>query len=381
MKLKSVKVYVVKISFKQSFKHASANRTFARNIIVSCADSNGIAGWGESMAREYVTGETLEGTVKRYKNIQNLFLQTQINTPDDIQQLLKALRIDKYNAAKCALEIALFDLLARSNKKPLFEYCNESLAGLSSSYEKQIFFYGGAIGLSGLPKTILNALKMKIFGFKYVKIKLEKNINADKKRLFWIRLILGGKIDIRVDANEAWDIAYAKEITPFLKQYKISSIEQPFPKTSIEDNRKLRDYSGLPIILDESLCSLRDAQTTREKGYGDIYCVKLPKVGGIFNALKIFGYCKKNKIPIQLSCQVGESAILSAASRHIAALCPTLKYLEGSFDKYLLKDNVIEGDISFGYGGKACMLTGYGLGINVNPEKVEKLAQESFVLL
>ena len=381
MKLKSVKLFVVKIPFKQSFKHASANRTFAHNIIVSCTGNNGITGWGETIAREYVTGETLQGTVDKYKKIPKIVFQTEINNPADVQKLLETEGIDKYNVAKCALEIALFDLLARSNNKPLFEYCVDSLGDLARVYEKDKFFYGGAIGLSELPKTIINALKMRIFGFKYVKIKLEKNIKADKKRLFWIRLILGKKIDIRVDANEAWDIDYAKQISALLKKYNISSIEQPFPKTEIENNKILRAHSGLPVILDESLCSMDDAVLAKDKGYGDIYCVKLPKIGGIVNALKIFEYCKKHKIPIQLSCQVGESAILSAASRQVASLCPTLKYLEGSFDKYLLKDNVINDDISFGYGGKALTLKGDGLGINVDLSRVENLAEEKIILL
>ena len=381
MKLKSVDVFVVKIPFKQSFKHASASRSFARNIIVCCTARNGLTGWGETIAREYVTGETLEGTIEKYKKIPESALLTEINTPADVNQLLEKAGVDKYNVAKCGLEIALFDLLAKAAGKPLFEYCAESLGELSHIYEKERFFYGGAIGLSRLPKTIINALKMKIFGFKFVKIKLEKDIRADKKRLFWIRLILGKKIDIRVDANEAWDIDYSKKISSLLKKYKISSVEQPFPKSEIKNNKILRAHSGLPVILDESLCSMDDAVIAKDKGYGDIYCVKLPKIGGIFNALKIFEYCKKHDVPVQLSCQVGESAILSSASRHMASLCPTLKYFEGSFDKYLLRDNVIDDDISFGYGGKACVLKGAGLGIDVNLSRVEKLSEEKISLL
>jgi muconate cycloisomerase len=74
---------------------------------------------------------------------------------------------------------------------------------------------------------------------------------------------------------------------------------------------------------------------------------------------------------------VGESAILSAAGRRLAAVCPNLRDLEGSFDRFLLRDNVIEGDISFGWRGRAPRLPGAGLGIEVDARRVARLAVET----
>jgi len=103
-------------------------------------------------------------------------------------------------------------------------------------------------------------------------------------------------------------------------------------------------------------------------------------MGGFYNSLNIFKIAHKNDIPIQLSCQVGEFAILSAAGRHLAALCPGLLYLEGSFDRYLLKENLSTEDISFGFGGRAELLRKPGLGIEIDIEKLNKLTIESMVI-
>ena len=69
---------------------------------------------------------------------------------------------------------------------------------------------------------------------------------------------------------------------------------------------------------------------------------------------------------------MGETGILSAAGRHLAALTPGYTCLEGSFSKFVLKEDIVSEDISFGAGGKAPLLGGIGLGLDVNDSILEK---------
>ena len=372
MQIKSITIYRVKIPFKHPFKHASANRTYAENIIVRCDDTSGYTGWGETIPRQYVTGETIEGTLGVYKNIPRSFIKNDIKDVNDLERCLTVLGFDSYNVAKCGLEMALLDLLARHAGKPLYKYLSSAIPTARVCMRAPLY-YGGAIGLAKPAKTILNAIKMRLYHFRTVKLKLENDVGKDMRRLALVRLITGGKMDIRIDANEAWDMEYASKIVPFLKKKAVSAIEQPFPKDKRMLNKQLRDKFGVKIILDESLCTLQDARDAIEHSLADLFCVKLPKVGGFYNALKIFEIAQKHSIGIQLSCQVGESAILSAAGRHLAVLCPTLRYLEGSFDRYLLRSNIVTDDISFGFGGKAGLLEEPGLGIHIDTKKLENL--------
>ena len=349
-------------------------RTEAENIIIRIQDSSGIVGWGETIPRPYVTGETIADTIERYKAIPKSAWKTPLKTIDSLHSILQDTGISAHNAARCGMEIALLDLLSKNAGKSIREFLQESLALKTDKNDPPSFLYGGAIGLAPFGKTLKNALLMRIAGFKSVKLKLEKNLREDRQRVRLTRFILGKKVDLRVDANEAWDREYASQIEPILEACNVTGIEQPFPKDEFDENSVLSSYSTIPIILDESLCTIVDAERAVSAGINVVFCVKLPKTGGFLNALKIFAFAQKQSIPIQVSCQVGETAILSAAGRHLAGLCPTLRYLEGSFDKYLLKENIIDDDISFGYGGRAKMLTQPGLGISLNEEKLASLS-------
>lgn len=377
MELKTVTLYQIKIPFKQSFKHASALRTYAENIVIRCEDTDGTVGWGETIPREYVTGETIDGTRAIYKKIPVSVWRKPIQNIQAIKTFLTDAGLDGYNVARCGLEIAILDLLSRREKKPLFQYLADTLPDSVQISNTGPFFYGGAIGLASPARTVVSALKMRLFNFRKVKLKLEKDLSKDRVRLQIVRGILGKKPDLRVDANEAWDMEYALEISLWLKRAMVSAVEQPFPKDNLNLNKEFREKCTIPIILDESLCSEQDARYAVDNQLADIFCIKLPKNGGFLRALKICSYAAKNSISIQLSCQVGESAILSAASRHLAALCPNLRFLEGSFDRYLLRENISNDDISFGYGGKADLIKKPGLGIVINTDHLKKLTVQS----
>ena len=47
----------------RSFEHAAASRSLAEAIVVRVSFSDGRCGWGETLPRPYVTGETLETVV------------------------------------------------------------------------------------------------------------------------------------------------------------------------------------------------------------------------------------------------------------------------------------------------------------------------------
>jgi muconate cycloisomerase len=75
----------------------------------------------------------------------------------------------------------------------------------------------------------------------------------------------------------------------------------------------------------------------------------------------------------QLGCQVGETAILSAAGRHFASSVADLRFVEGSYDRLLVREALGRSDISFGRGGKAPALTGGGLGLEIDPAALARV--------
>ena len=61
MHIAELEVFRYPVPFKTAFRHASATRRRAENLIVAARSDCGRTGYGEGCPRSYVTGETVEG--------------------------------------------------------------------------------------------------------------------------------------------------------------------------------------------------------------------------------------------------------------------------------------------------------------------------------
>jgi muconate cycloisomerase len=134
-------------------------------------------------------------------------------------------------------------------------------------------------------------------------------------------------------------------------------------------------------MLDESLCGLIDAERAVNDGLCDRFNLRLSKCGGFIPTLRLAQFAKKNGLQFQLGCQVGETAILSAAGRNFASSVGGLTAVEGSFDRHLVREPLGDRDLTFGRGGCAQALTGPGLGINVDPAALARVVLRQEKLL
>ena len=134
-------------------------------------------------------------------------------------------------------------------------------------------------------------------------------------------------------------------------------------------------------MLDESLCSEVDAIRAADQELCDIFNLRLSKCGGFTRTLRLAAIAKQRGLNCQLGCQVGETAILSAAGRHFASSVAGLRYLEGSYDARLVKEALGTKNITFGWGGWAPALSGGGLGIEIDSAALKRVTFQSEQLL
>src|SRR5262249_28511773 len=109
----------------------------------------------------------------------------------------------------------------------------------------------------------------------------------------------------------------------------------------------------------------------------DLFNVRLSKCGGILASLRLIGLAQRSGLGAQLGCHPGETALLSAAGRHVASRGAGLRYVEGSFDRHILAPNLTPQDLTFGYCGWARPLLGPGLGVEVDPGALAAMTVES----
>ncbi len=383
---RSIDLYHVLVPLRKPIRHASFERASSDNLVVRVTLADGTVVHGEGVPRPYVTGETIESA---FASLASLDLPRILDEPADLAGLVRRLeawtmpeteadpRGMAGNSARCALEMALLDAYARREGKSVGEAVRmvEASRDLLNPSAGPVR-YSGAITAEDPKKEVVSAWKMWIYGFHQVKVKVGVAGQDDPARLAKLRRILGRRMDVRLDANEAWSAGEVVAKMAPLRAYHPTAIEQPVPHAEVDALAELRPKIGVPVMLDESLCGFPDAVRAIERKTADILNVRLSKCGGIVPSLKIMSLAHRSGLQVQLGCHPGETGLLSAAGRQVACQVRGIRYLEGSYDRHVLAGNLIAEDITFRYGGRARPLPGPGLGVTVLPEALARMTVE-----
>jgi muconate cycloisomerase len=380
MRIAELSAFHVRIPLRRPIRHASHTRTETDNLVIRCRLDDGTLGFGEGVPRDYVTGETIDSALamlqqsaiaEQLLNIDSFpsaisaIEQLQLPTPDDDRQI-------QGNVVRCAVELALLDAFGKRLKQPLSEVTKLLTPALYAP--REWVRYSGAITSARGWKLRISAWSQWIYGLQQIKVKVGIDGYDDVSRLKSIRKRVGKAMDLRIDANEAWSPAQAVSKIRELEPFGITSIEQPVAHEELKSLSEIRKQIQTPIMLDESLCGMIDAQRAIEAKACDLFNLRLSKCGGFIRSLRLAEVAKAAGLGCQLGCQVGETAILSAAGRHFACSVGGLRYLEGSYDSRLVREALGTQDITFGWGGKAPALSaGGGLGIEIDPKALQRV--------
>jgi muconate cycloisomerase len=377
----------LRVPFRRSIRHASHTRSESDNVLVRCVLEDGTVGHGEGVPRDYVTGETIDSALDLLAQSD---LRSQCEPCADFAEavaLAERLRLAPVpgddrdcqgNAARCAVELAVLDAYGRRFGALLAEATRLAAPDL---YEPcaRVQYSGALTGAKGL-KAPVYAWVLRMYGFREVKVKVGLAGLDDARRLRAIRRGLGSRVGLRVDANEAWSAAEAVDRIRALEPYHLGAVEQPVPHAEVAALRDVRRQVQVPLMLDESLCSPSDAERAIADGTCDLFNLRLSKCGGFLPSLRLAQMARRAGLGYQLGCQVGETAVLSAAGRHFAQSVAGLHYLEGSYDRHLVREALATEDLTFRRGGWAPALTGPGLGIDLDPEALKRVTVRSAAL-
>jgi L-alanine-DL-glutamate epimerase-like enolase superfamily enzyme len=376
MKIKSLRAFQIHIPFKMSFSHAHLKRKSSQNIIVETVLDSGVKGYGESLPRDYVTGETPEGVLKVYEKLDLDSLSRNFQNYDQVVDCLKNYRFLKDesrndNAARCAFEMSVLDAFSKQFKTPILSFYAE--AGRDGDIGEKVPV-SGIISLGRIEKLMAYLSWIKLMGFKQVKVKVSGDVKKDLKRLCLISRALGQTVQVRADANMAYNFESALEFLREARKYGVESIEDPLITQDLYRLPELKALTNAEIILDEPVCTLQEVKKFMERSYFDTINIRISKCGGFIRSFEIADYLWENGKSVQLGCQVGETGILTAAGWHFMRNFGCLKYYEGGYDSYLLSRNVIKEKFSIKKGGELKSdLSDSGLGITVLEDRLMSL--------
>jgi L-alanine-DL-glutamate epimerase-like enolase superfamily enzyme len=189
------------------------------------------------------------------------------------------------------------------------------------------------IGIDSIEGTAGRAARAAAAGYRRLKVKLGGA--GDLERLEAIRGVCD--LPLRVDANEGWDVAEARELLPALVALGVELIEQPFPAGERDAFRELRAVgAGIPLVVDEGCHTLADVADVST--YADGVNLKLAKTGGIREAVRMVHAARALGLVVMLGCMIESSLGISAAGQ-FASLCDFVD-LDGHL---LISDDPCEG--------------------------------------
>lgn len=370
MKIKAINAYKVNLPFKFIFSHSQKDARSADNIVVEIvAYEQGLHGYGEGGPRIYVTGETQESAIRgvRFLCLNKLFPWDL----DDVGQIWKFVdsvtQNKNHNSALCALEMALLDLLARKEDRNILDY-------LSRDHFNHEVRYGAIVPIAEQHRVVTICKTIREFDIREVRLKMGRDFEQNQQSLKIARQVLGSDCDLRVDVNGAWDLDMAKQHLALLLSFGVSVLEQPLMPEA-PNWRELADIprtKEIKLMADESVCSREDLEKAVLEGHFDLINVRLSKCGGFSNSLKMINRIRAAGLDYQVGCQLGESGILSAAGRALCAISSDALYFDGSYDVFLLKENLTTQHVTFNHGGRSAPLKGPGLGITVNRKHLKR---------
>ncbi len=323
--------------FKNNYHSPHIFRIQAESIIIHITFENGISGYGESAPRQYVTGETPESVASVIRDrFSSLLLGERIASVGDIENILDTLEnkcrkddVSAYLSALGAVDIALLDGLSKGLATPL--------SSLLGPVARDTIPYTIPIPL--LPIDTIREMAASLTGatFNSVKVLMEESVANNVERLKLIRSIFGLDMDMSVEANGKWTYRQAIDNLNELKAFNITAVEQPVRSDDLEGLKNVRKMTGIPVMVDESMCTLSDAVLLIDSGACDLLNIKISKCGGLLKSKRIADFALSAGIRFQLGTHVGETDILNRAGQNFALVAPNIINFEG-FSSLLFKD-------------------------------------------
>jgi muconate cycloisomerase len=334
-------------------------------LLVKVHTDDGLIGLGEVSCTPRWSGED-QFTAAHFINT-CLAPLLQNEDPANIETLTAKLRLGVAGNyfTKAGIEMALWDLLGKSQDKPVYQL----LGGAVREFVPTKWSVSGVA-----PERAAEIAAWAVReGFSAMKIKVGIDPNGDVARVKSVRETIGPKIKLGVDANGGWSKEAAIKTIERLYDSKIYFAEQPVSPEDVVCMAEVRQKICVPVIADESVYTLQDATVLAQLKAADVFSIYVGKAGGIGPARKIAAFAEfaglKCTIGSNLELGIGSAAMihLAIATRGVAAE----EYPCDIIGPMFYEDDVVTEPLPI-RPGNARPNTRPGLGVELDDAKVEK---------
>lgn len=348
-----------------------------RWLFLKVSTDEGISGWGEPVVEG--RAETVRAAVEELSGY--LIGKDPFRIEDHFQVMYRG---GFYRggpiltSAISGIEQALWDIKGKALGVPVYEL----LGGAARDTIRIYSWVGGdrpddiaaqvkAQAALGMTAVKMNATEELHFIDSFGKVE------AAVSRLAAAREVGGPDFGIGVDFHGRVHKSMAKIIAKELEPYHPLFIEEPVLPENNEALREIARHTTVPIAIGERMYTRWGFKQALADGYVDIIQPDLSHAGGILEVRKIAAMAEAYDVAVAPHCPLGPIAL--AASLQLDACTPNAFIQEQSLGIHYnvgndLLDYLTDPSVFAQERGEIALLTGPGLGITVNEERVRELA-------
>jgi L-alanine-DL-glutamate epimerase-like enolase superfamily enzyme len=318
MKIKHLEAWPVTMRLSEPYTVSYETIDSTTNVFLRIETEQGIVGYGCAAPDLQITGETPESVLRTINDI----IFPSVKGSDALRLTMLLERLDpllKSNpSALAAFDMALHDILGKASHLPLWKL----LGGFRDRIRTCV-----TIGILPEIETLARAKDWVNQGFRSLKIKGGMDVDSDIQRVLKVREAVGPEIELRFDANQGFTVDQTLKFVAETRSARLELIEQPTPKTELDQLGRVTGSVHIPVMADESLMTLRDAFRLARHKLADMVNIKLMKVGGISEALQINSVARAAGLEVMVGC-MDESALGIAAGLHFALARPNVTHAD-----------------------------------------------------
>ncbi|KAK7359498.1 hypothetical protein VNO77_01458 [Canavalia gladiata] len=320
------------------FTIASSRLDKVENVAIRIELSNGAVGWGEAPILPFVTAEDQPMAMAKASEACAFLRRCPALTLGSMLGEIGAiLPGHEFASVRAGVEMAIIDAVANSIRVPLWRL----FGGASSTITTDI-----TIPIVSPAEAAELASKYNKEGFKTLKLKVGKNLNADIEVLQAIR-VAHPQCQFILDANEGYKPEEAVEVLERLHDMGLTPIlfEQPVDRDDWDGlgyvSNIARERYGVSVAADESCRSLIDVYKIVEGNILDVINIKLAKVG-VMGALDIIEKARAAGLDLMIGGMV-ETRLAMGFAGQLAAGLGCFKFIDLDTPLLLSQDPVLEG--------------------------------------
>ena len=328
----NIQLETVRQPLRKPFKTVLQQVEEREVIIVAVTCNAGHVGYGECVAFEtpWYTEETITGCrfVLEHSLLPLLADQT-IGHPSEVWELFQTVKGNRM--AKAAVEMAVWDLFAKMEQEPLWKFVGGSQQAIPA----------GVVVAADPPNIAEQVAQAVNSGYRRIKIKIHPETD---RTLLKTVVAAYPAILFFADANGSFQTHSVERLKTF-DDIGFTLIEQPFGERQWDLHAQAKKELDTQICLDESIASVEDVQEMIERQAGDIIVLKMSRLGGWTETLKVIDLCRTHSIGIWVGGMI-EFGVSKAHNLALASLPEIVYPGDFSASRHFWEKDIIEPEIT-----------------------------------